>query len=181
MLSLVFLKELARMKINLASSGIVLPSLVNVSCQTPANESEMLSEDESELQDSSHSSLHDDKDESRTSIPLVEMVITEPSPLVGESLDESEVSRPQTIQRSSKKHKRKKQMKKDHSRKQTARRPQLHSNFDYVNEDDELADEQIVENRDKSDVESTTSSKMSVKMENKVSLAHSSNASISTC
>lgn len=164
--SLCFVKDLARMRINLAASGITLPNLVNAGSQTPADDEEIESEDEPDQRGFSHSSLNEESDGSRAGSSLVaEVVITEPSPLVGDSMDETDVLSPQTIRKSSKKQKRKKQTRKDRSRKQTASL----SPYPDVNRDDGRYDN-TRKDADDDVMESTICSKMSVKMQNKVVL-----------
>jgi hypothetical protein len=143
------------MRINLAASGIILPDMVNMGNQTPVDEDETESEEEQDQYLSPNSST----EEERIGSCLTEVVITEASPLREESLDETGASRPQTIQRSSKKQKRKKQTKKDRSRKQAARSSAHLDSDDKM--DSEMGDTNAVNN---DAVEST----MDVKMENKV-------------
>ncbi|XP_028402037.1 uncharacterized protein LOC114524978 [Dendronephthya gigantea] len=171
--------ELARMRINLASSGVILPSFVNVSSQTRASDDQISNEDESDRYGSSYSSLNEEMEAPRSESSLVEFVITEPSPFLENSVDEAEVT-PQEVKRSSKKRKTRKQEKggekskkttprKDHSRKPTARR-EPHSELEARN-DDEIAVHEQQETREETDrdlAESRNiSSKKSIKMENK--------------
>ena len=144
------------MRINLASSGITLPSVVNVSSQTPATDDEISNEDESDRYRSSYSSLNQEMEAPRAGSSLAGFVITEPSPVLENSVDEAEVT-PQDVKRNSRKRetrkqetagtKSKKPSRKDHSRKPTARRAP-HSELN-AGEDDEIAyDEQHGETRE---------------------------------
>ena len=159
------------MRINLASSGIVLPDVVNVSSQTPINDQEMPDEEETDEVDSSRSSFQAEEDGSRSASragsDLGEIVITEASPLVQDTAGEPEVSSSQATQRSSKKKKRLKQARKDQSRKQTAR-SSVHPDVDM---DDATTEGRYTSTKEDSNVdviESTISLKMNVNMENKV-------------
>lgn len=159
------------MRINLASSGTVLPDVVSVSSQTPVNDQGMPDEEETDEIDSSHSSFHDEEDgsrpASRTDSGFEKIVITEESPLVRDAADEPEISNSQATQRSSKKKKRQKQARKDHSRKQTAR-SSAHPDVDM---DDATTEGQYTSTKEDSNVdvrESTMSLKTNVNMENKV-------------
>lgn len=164
------------MRINLASSGIILPDLVNVSSQTPVNDQEMLNEDETDETDSSHSSLHEEEEEesrpaSRAGSDLAKFVVTEASPLVGDTVDEPEVSNSQATQRSSRKKKRKRTEKKDHSRKPSAR-SLAHPDVDRedVTTDGGYPSTKVDSDVDIHVIRSTISLKRNVVMENKVAL-----------
>ena len=173
---LYFVKELARMRINLASSGIIVPDVVSVSCQTPGydddddddddDDEETLSEDEQEQRSPSLTSLEEERDGSRADNRLPELINTEQSPLVEDSLDEPEATPPQTIQKPSKKQKRKKQTRKGPSRKQVRH----HSPYPRtaVKGDTEMGDDGTRDDFGDDARENTISSKMNVQMENKV-------------
>ena len=134
--------------------------------QTPeVDEDETESEEEQDQFLSSNSSVEEERNVSVANTCLPELITTKPSPLAEEGLDEAGASRPQTIQRSSKKQKRKKQTKKDRSRKQTAH-SSAHPDTDGKS-DSEMGDGDTKDVDDEF-IESTMSPTMNVKMKNKV-------------
>ena len=163
------------MRINLASSGIILPDLVNVGSQTPVNDQEMLNEDDTDETGSFHSSLHEEEEGSRpvsrAGSDLAKVVVTEASLLVGDTVDEPEVSNSQATQRSSRKKKRKRTDKKDHSRKPSAR-SLAHPDVDRedVTTDGGYPSTKVDSDVDVHVIRSTISLKRNVVMENKVAL-----------
>lgn len=150
------------MRIHLASSGITLPNYVNVGSQTPANAEEMQERDEAD-QHSSMSSLQSQREGSRAGSHLAEIVITEASPFVGDSMDEGEESQPG----SRRKQKRERQLGIELSRHHIER----NSSHPDVNDNDESTQEQNSDTKEDYEddiMQSRISSKRSVKMENKV-------------